>query len=77
MEQYKTMAEMPLMRPCTIKEINGEESLRLMDLGFFIGSRVIPYYRCMHGGTRVYRVKGTLIALRDKEAAQIQAKEAE
>ncbi len=54
--------------------IQGEQELRLMDLGFFAGSTVMPYYRCMHGGTRVYRVKGTLIALRDRDAEQILAK---
>lgn len=74
MEQCGNMAQMPLMHLCEIEQIQGDEELRLMDLGFFVGSTVVPYYRCMHGGTRVYRVKGTLIALRDQDAEQILAK---
>ena len=74
MEQSKTMAQIPLMQLCKVEEIQGADTLRLMDLGFFPGSSVMPYYRCMHGGTRIYRVKGTLIALRDRDAEQIQAR---
>ena len=33
-------------------------------------------FPCTGGGTRVYRVKDTLIALRDRDAAQILAEEA-
>ena len=49
----------------------GEGYLRLFDLGFFRDSRVLPLYECAGGGTRVYRVKDTLIALRDADAARI------
>ena len=62
--------------PCLVREVSGEERLRFFDLGFFRGSRVLPMYECTGGGTRVYRVKDTLIALRDRDAAQILAEEA-
>ena len=54
----------------------GDSRLRLFDLGFFRGSRVLPLYECCGGGTRVYRVKDTLIALRNGDAACISVEEA-
>ena len=67
----RKMTDIPLWCSCRIEEVQGEDKLRLLDLGFFRGSRVLPLYECFGGGTRVYRVKDTLIALRDRDAAQI------
>lgn len=74
MEQSVT--EIPAGQPCTVCAVRGEDCLRLFDLGFFRGSRILPLYECAGGGTRVYRVKDTLIALRDRDAAAIWVKEA-
>ena len=73
----KRLTEMATEQGCTMLEVRGEGRLRLYDLGFFRGSRVLPMYACTGGGTRVYRVKDTLIALRDRDAARIWAEEAE
>ena len=72
----KNITEIPVEQPCFICEVRGEGKLRLFDLGFFRGSRVLPLYECAGGGTRVYRVKDTLIALRNQDAARIFVEEA-
>ena len=56
--------------PETVRFVR-QEFARLENLGFFRDSRVLPLYECAGGGTRVYRVKDTLIALRDADAARI------
>jgi len=79
MEQIqKTLTDIPISKECIIRNIHGEErqKLRLFDLGFFQGSRVIPLYECHGGGTRAYFVKNTLIAIRSVEAVKIIAEEA-
>lgn len=74
--EIKKITDIPILRACLVREVSGKNRLRLFDLGFFRGSRVLPMYECAGGGTRVYRVKDTLIALRDRDAAQILAEEA-
>ena len=72
----KSITEIPVEHPCYVCGVSGEGKLRLFDLGFFRGSRVLPLYECAGGGTRVYRVKDTLIALRNQDAARIFVEEA-
>ncbi len=72
----KKITAIPVEQPCFVQEVQGESRLRFFDLGFFRGSRVLPMYECAGGGTRVYRVKDTLIALRDRDAARISVEEA-
>lgn len=66
-----TLAEVPLGITCRIME---NPSLRLLELGFYPDSLVTPLYVCMYGGTRVYQVKYTLLALRTQDAAKIRVK---
>ncbi len=73
----RKLTEIPMEQTCIVQEVWGENRIRFFDLGFFRGSRVLPMYDCTGGGTRVYRVKDTLIALRDRDAARIWAEEAE
>lgn len=73
----KQITEVPLEACCTVCAVEGEGKLRLFDLGFFRGSRVLPLYECAGGGTRVYRVKDTLIALRNQDAREIIVEEGE
>ena len=73
---WKHITEIPVEQPCFVCGVQGEGKLRLFDLGFFRGSRVLPLYECAGGGTRVYRVKDTLIALRNQDAARIFVEEA-
>lgn len=68
MEEGISLKEVPLGRECRVE---CAQELRLMELGFCRGSLVRPMYSCVRGGTRVYGVKGTMIALRDTDAAQI------
>ena len=72
---WKNITEVPVEQPCFVYGVQGDSRLRLFDLGFFRGSRVLPLYECCGGGTRVYRVKDTLIALRDRDARNILAEE--
>ena len=73
----RNITEIPLEKDCFVSNVSGESKLRLFDLGFFRGSRVLPLYTCAGGGTRVYRVKDTLIALRDRDAEKILVEEAD
>lgn len=75
MNGRKRLTEIEREQACFVQEVEGQEKLRLFDLGFFRGSRVLPLYICAGGGTRVYRVKGTLIALRNRDAAAIWVEE--
>lgn len=60
-----------------IVEIRAEQNqkLRLYDMGFYAGSIITPLYECWGGGTKVYEVKQTLIALRQKDAQNILVRE--
>ncbi|MBR2382880.1 MAG: ferrous iron transport protein A [Anaerotignum sp.] len=71
----KKITDIPVKQSCFVMDVTGEGKLRLFDLGFFRGSRVLPLYECCCGGTRVYRVKDTLIALRNRDAEQISVEE--
>ena len=73
---WKNITEVPVEQPCFVYGVQGDSRLRLFDLGFFRGSRVLPLYECCGGGTRVYRVQDTLIALRNGDAACISVEEA-
>ena len=73
---WKNITEVPVEQPCYVCGVQGDSRLRLFDLGFFRGSRVLPLYECCGGGTRVYRVKDTLIALRNGDAVCISVEEA-
>ena len=72
----RKITEIPVESPCIVCDVQGEGKLRLFDLGFFRGSRVLPLYECYGGGTRVYRVKDALIALRNRDAENISVEEA-
>ncbi|MEY8321188.1 FeoA family protein [Lachnospiraceae bacterium 46-61] len=63
--------------PCCIIEVKAEQKqkLRLYDMGFYVGGIVTPLYECLGGGTKVYEVKQTLIALRQQEAENIYVRE--
>lgn len=74
MEGSMRLSEAPLGQWCQVEE---NHVLRLLDLGFCTDSRVVPLYTCPLGGTRLYDVKQTRIALRDSDAAQIRVKAVE
>jgi Fe2+ transport system protein FeoA len=47
---------------------------RLMDLGFTPGARIEPALRTFAGDPRGYRVRGTLVALRQDQSRQVLVK---
>lgn len=71
MQGNMLLSEVPLGQSCRVVE---SHLLRLLDLGFCEESEVVPLYVCAWGGTRLYHVKQTRIALRDSDAAQIRVK---
>lgn len=44
---------------------------RLLDLGVTPGTTITPILRGMFGGSRAYRVRGTTVALRSEQAAEV------
>lgn len=54
--------------------LQGFTRRRLLDLGMTPGTRLTPEMRNFFGDPRAYRVRGTLIALRREQAAQIWVK---
>lgn len=71
------ITEIPIRHTCRVNDVEGKKRLRMFDLGFFQGSGVLPMYECAGGGTRVYYVKDTLIALRNIDGENIWAEEDE
>ena len=74
---YKTLKQADKEKRYYIIDVVTEQKqkLRLYDMGFYEGSVVMPLYECWGGRTRVYAVKDTLIALRQKDAQTIFVKE--
>lgn len=56
-----------------IKEINDKSSLkiRLRDMGFVNGSEVTCMFKSIFNNPGAYKIKGTLVALRNDEAENI------
>ena len=52
-------------------ECQGFSRRRLMDLGFTPGARLSPALQTFAGDPRAYRVRGTLVALRQDQARQV------
>lgn len=53
-------------------EINDEDvSLRLMEIGFTRGTKIMTYKRSPFGSTKSFVVKGTIIGLREQEYNKI------
>lgn len=72
--QYQTLASLPLCREAYIDSLNidGDLRRRLLDLGFSSGSSVTPLYRSPLGDPTAYHIMGSVIALRQEDADQIQ-----
>jgi DtxR family Mn-dependent transcriptional regulator len=69
------LAELPDGAPADVVALDplcqGFSRRRLMDLGFTPGARLEPALQTFAGDPRGYRVRGTLIALRQDQAKQI------
>jgi ferrous iron transport protein A len=69
----RRLSDIPLNRSCRIKGLEGpgQDCARLLDLGFTPGEDVIVTHTAPLGDPLVIRVRGTLLALRKREAAWI------
>ena len=69
----KRLSEVPLNRSCCIERLEGpqQDCDRLIDLGFTPGEDVTVTHAAPLGDPLVIRVRGTLLALRKREAAWI------
>lgn len=76
-----TLAELEAGEVAVVDRISpacrGIERRRLMDLGIVPGTHVEFERRGLSGGLSAYRVRGTLIALREEQAAMISIRSAE
>lgn len=61
---------------CEVDHItaDGPERRRMLDLGMIPGTKIEVLQRSPSGDPAAYEIRGTVIALRDQEAAQIQVK---
>lgn len=70
-----TLADLPQGESAEVVSLDvncqGFSRRRLMDLGFTPGARLEPALETFAGDPRAYRVRGTLVALRRDQAAQI------
>lgn len=74
-EPYRTLATVPAGEPVTVRGLahsfRGQQRRRLLDLGIVPGTRIVPELVSAGGDPVAYRVRGTLIALRRRQAEQI------
>lgn len=71
---YQTLADLPLARTATIRQLLMEGTLRrrLLDLGFAPGSSITPLFRSPLGDPTAYQILDSVIALRREDAVQIE-----
>ena len=67
------LSRLPLGRSARVLSLSAGEPLkgRLMDLGFVPGGEITPLYAAPLGDPRAYLVCDTVIALRQKDAADV------
>jgi ferrous iron transport protein A len=76
-EPTRLLAELPLGARAKVHRIllEGPERRRLMDLGLTPGTCVEPVLRSPLGDPTAYRVRGTVLALRNEQAKRIEVTE--
>lgn len=68
------LKELPLGTSGFVKKITTDESMqrRLWDLGFTRGTKVTAIQKSPSGDPVAYRVRGTIFAIRNKDAESIE-----
>ncbi len=68
------LKELPIGESAFVQKITTDESMqrRLWDLGFTRGSKVTAVQKSPKGDPIAYRVRGTIFALRNKDAETIE-----
>ena len=67
------LSRLPLGKTARVSSLSASEPLkgRLLDLGFVPGGEITPLYAAPTGDPRAYLVCDTVIALRQKDAADV------
>ncbi len=70
------LSEIPIGTACVISRLGGSGTMkqRLMDLGFVEGTRIVPVLSSIFKNPRAYSLRGTIIALRNDDAAGVEVK---
>lgn len=73
MQDVATLDRLPLATEAYIHslDISGSARQRLSDLGFVAGNRIVPVLKSPLGDPVAYLVMGSIIALRQEDAANI------
>ena len=73
----RTLAEIPAGRSAVVYALSAEGGLRrrLLDLGFTPGASLTCLFAAPFRDPRAYRVRDTIIALRDDDAREILLRE--
>jgi len=68
------LSELPIGSQAIIKDIRITSKIkrRILDLGFIPGSKIRAIQTSPFGDPRAYKVKNTVIAIRNKDAKQIE-----
>ena len=71
------LSDLPAGRSADVAQMDapGPMGRRLLDIGFTEGTRVQCLYAAPSGEPRAYLVRGTVTALRGKDAAEIKVRE--
>ena len=69
-----TLDKVKLGKEVIIQEIHcsGETKRRMLDLGMIKGTKIKPLLKSPLGDPTAYKVRGTLMAIRQEEAKQIE-----
>ena len=74
MQQSFPLSSLPHGQGAVVYRVNGSGPMyeRLCDLGFTPGSSVVCLFSSVFGDPKAYRIKQTIIALRQKDAASVE-----
>ena len=74
MQQIIPLSDLPNGQSATIQHVMSTGAMyeRLCDLGFTPGSSVVCLFSSIFGNPRAYRIKQTIIALRQEDAVHVE-----
>ncbi len=69
-----TLHDLPVGQSAVVTQLHAQQSLRqrLIDLGFIEGSEIACLFSSPLGDPRAYRVHGSVIALRGRDAQSVE-----
>lgn len=74
-ESIITLDEVNLDNKCIVQNIKQTyDTDKLMNLGVISGTQITPLFISPFGGIRAYLVKGSVLAMRDEQAKNIEVK---